>query len=230
MRRSITHARLAATAAACGVLLSCAVAASAATPSFTTSDQVFPAQPGSSRTLPAVDPTWTYQGNVISPDKAAQQELACMDDASLVTKCFQSEASLELAEARAGLIPGPGADGAVAAAARKLMRGKRLVRRGHASNHTGTSGPLSLWRDSPPGGWRVDTYSSCQWFDLPGSYGGNTSYANTGAHSAQLATGYGGGGYRAVLGSTYTNYDLVALGWNDAAYSRARGGIGCGIP
>lgn len=184
---------------------------------------------------PAVDPTWLYKGKRISPSTGADRELKCLDDETLITRCFDTEWQLEAAEASLGLAPGAGSDGVVASAARKILRRHKHMRRhkhksGRSANHTGTSGPLSLWRDSPPGGWRVDTYSSCTWFDLPGSYNNATSYSNSGAHTAALADGYGGAGYRAWMSYTYTNYDWVYWQWNDVASSRARGGIGCGIP
>lgn len=178
---------------------------------------------------PAVDPTWLYKGKRINPSTGADRELKCMDDETLITRCFDTESQLEAAEASLGLAPGAGSDGVVASAARKILR-RHKHRSGRAANHTGTSGPLSLWRDSPPGGWRVDTYSSCTWFDLPGSYNNATSYSNSGAHTAALADLEGGRGYRAWMSATYTNYDWVYWQWNDVASSRARGGIGCGIP
>ncbi len=149
-----------------------------------------------------------------------------MDDETLTTRCYDTEAQLETAEASIGLAPGAGSDGVVASAARKLL-GRH--RHGRVANHTGTSGPLSLWGDSPPGGWRIDTYSSCTWFNLTGSYDNATSYMATGVHTAQLSIYSGGAGGR-LQGAVNSSYDLPYWGFNDTASARARGGIGCGIP
>jgi hypothetical protein len=105
-----------------------------------------------------------------------------------------------------------------------------------AADHGGD--PLSIWEHSSYHGWRVDTSTSCVWYDLPDGYSDQASSVKTGSHYGILAEHTGGRG--AHLGLTshtdeahLSHHSYLKCGpplgceyaeWNDEASSRQRRG------
>jgi hypothetical protein len=175
-----------------------------------------PGKPPPVRTTPGIETEFSYEGGTISPDDAAARGLSCFTPQAGQTRCYTTRR--QLADAEHIATPGENRAEARARAARK----KRPGRHAHAANHYGSSAyPFQLTQHSDGTGWWVPTNSYCQWFDLPGSYGGNASWLDSGQHTAITATGYGGGGSTGGW-PAWNSYDLSGYGWNDATFSRSR--------
>jgi hypothetical protein len=167
--------------------------------------------------------------------EAARRDLACVERRGQTT-CYASEAEMERVERLR-----PSAERHTLSHASMKSRGRASAKprgglRTRAANHGGN--PMSIWEHSGFHGWRVDTNTSCQWFNLPDGYSDQSSSVRTGGHYGYLAEHTGGGG--AVIGwsahsdvthlSSYAFWKCgVPLGceyksWNDEASSRKRAG------
>jgi len=158
-------------------------------------------------------PVFVHKGGRIDPDDAATQGLACFQPGKGATRCYDTPEELAKAE-RIG-------DPATAAAAAK-QRHRHTHGKAKAANHYGSSYAFWLYQHGGFAGWSVVTNSYCQWFDLPGFYGGNASSSNVGQHTGVLASGYGGGGATIGLSAWSVPSQLYPFGWDNRAYSRAR--------
>lgn len=132
----------------------------------------------------AVAPTETmfrYRGRDIPTAVAALQDLACIERGGQTT-CYGSEAAMERAE---HLVP--------MRERHVLARGASAQRPSHheqrqrvrAANHGGN--PLSIWEHADFHGWRIDTTTTCQWYNLPDGYNDEASSLNTGSHTGVVA-------------------------------------------
>jgi hypothetical protein len=169
--------------------------------------------------------SFSYHGGTISADDAASRDLQCFERHSKTT-CYDTARELEAAE-----------NAALSASAARRVGSKRV--RARAANHGGS--PMSVYENSgfnsPTSGWRVDAYTSCNWYNLTGGYNDHASSVSTGSHTGLLSIDNDGVGDR-LEWSAYTDIAHLTdyswqhcdwLGcywdsWNDNASSRYRRG------
>lgn len=217
MTRSVPAFCLLAIAGFLGAPLA-ATAAPAVSPSPTAEDGG-----ASTRYAPYIAPVapterrFEHEGRSVPVEEAAAMDLACVEVRGQ-TRCFRNEAQLEAYERRAGFLPG------TATAAGKPS----------ARAATGANGLLSIWEHADYRGWRIDTTTRNQWFNLPGSYNDGASSSQGGTFPGGLASvnSNGGGALLDLRGyiSSYSPKTFVrcAAGvcwnasWNDEASARLR--------
>lgn len=162
----------------------------------------------------AAETEFSYNGGTIAPNEAARRGLACSTPAEGMTRCYDDYSEMAGAEKFAPLSE---IKAMQAGKSRKTKRRKGA----RASTHYGGSAyPYVLYQHAGYAGWLVATNSHCQWFDLPGFYGGNASSLTAGQHTAIGATAYGGNGLIPSWGAWANESNLGT--WNDKLYSRAR--------
>lgn len=174
----------------------------------------------SAAAVAGTDATWLFHGKTITPAYARTHAPVCVEDASAVTRCYDTNAQAERSTATAR-----------GKSYRARNKKKSLAT---ASCSPGDSSQLKLYMDSSYNGYQLNLATVGGWYNIPSAYNDDASSWQMGGvsgriseHTLQQGLGYEFPGPSGACdgGTNMSGYSYQGGGgnWNDRASARARG-------